>query len=92
MDEFERALSRVKTQAAKFKSKGAKELLRTHAALSLALREKGITRSANNPVADYAEGLGCAALGLELASASTPGYDGRAADRKYKRGFGVMSE
>jgi hypothetical protein len=40
------------------------------------LRQRGTTRSANNPVADYAEGLCAKALHLTLANKATTGYDG----------------
>ncbi len=39
------------------------------------LRARGVTRSANNPVADYAENLVAQALDLELAPKSTRGHD-----------------
>jgi hypothetical protein len=39
-------------------------------------RSRGTTRSANNPVADYAEGLCARALILTLAAKATTGYDG----------------
>ena len=39
------------------------------------LRTRGVTRSANNPVADYAENLVAQALDLELAPKSTRGHD-----------------
>lgn len=42
-----------------------------------ALRTRGIIRSANNPVADLAEGLCKRALRLDLARKSTTGYDGK---------------
>jgi hypothetical protein len=53
----------------------AQDLLGLHAEVSAELRRRGICRSANNPVADYAEGLVAKALGLTLASASTTGFD-----------------
>ncbi|MBA2278070.1 MAG: hypothetical protein H0W06_09940 [Chloroflexia bacterium] len=39
------------------------------------LRARKLIRSANNPVADYAEGLVAAKLDLTLAPGATPGYD-----------------
>lgn len=39
------------------------------------LRERGVIRSTNNPVADYSEWLVARALGLELAAPSVKGYD-----------------
>src|SRR3982751_1460271 len=40
------------------------------------LRRRGLVRSSNNPVADYAEHLAAAALDLTLAGKSDFGYDG----------------
>ncbi len=42
-----------------------------------AFRSRGITRSANNPVADYAEGLCKVALKLKPTRKSNTGYDGK---------------
>ncbi|WP_185244663.1 hypothetical protein [Citrifermentans bremense] len=39
------------------------------------LKERGLIRSTNNPVADYAERLVSTALSLSLAPKSTTGYD-----------------
>ncbi|WP_454257449.1 hypothetical protein [Pseudoxanthomonas mexicana] len=39
------------------------------------LKERGVVRSANNPVADYTESLVSKALGLSLESQSQAGYD-----------------
>jgi hypothetical protein len=39
------------------------------------LRDRGLTRSKNNPVADYAEHLVCKAFSLTPAEKSTKGYD-----------------
>lgn len=44
------------------------------------LRGRGIVRSANNPVADYAEWLVAQAFGYELAGRSSAGYDAVALD------------
>ena len=52
-----------------------KELLGLHAEVSGELRARGVCRSGNNPVANYAEGLVAKALGLELAKGSTTGFD-----------------
>lgn len=52
-----------------------KELLSLHAEVSGEFRARGVCRSGNNPVADYAEGLVAKALGLELAKGSTTGFD-----------------
>lgn len=53
----------------------ASQLLRLQAELSAELRRRGICRSSNNPVADYAEGIVAKALNLQLASGSTTGFD-----------------
>jgi hypothetical protein len=44
------------------------------------LRARGTTRSVNNPVADYAEGLCAKALKLTLAPKSATGHDGTDTD------------
>lgn len=51
------------------------DLLRLFARVLDQLRERGVIRSSNNPVADYAEGLVASALGLKLVPNSTTGYD-----------------
>lgn len=49
------------------------------------LRERGIVRSTNNPVADYAEHLIAQALNLQLAKKSTTGFDATDAEgNKYE--------
>ena len=53
-----------------------RELLALYDTVLDTLRARGTTRSANNPVADYAEGLYAKALKLELVGKSTTGYDG----------------
>jgi hypothetical protein len=53
-----------------------RELLVLYGRVLDTLRARGATRSANNPVADYAEGLCAKALKLTLANKSTTGYDG----------------
>jgi hypothetical protein len=52
------------------------ELLSLYDALLCELRSRGITRSSNNPVADYTEWLASRALGLTLETKSTTGFDG----------------
>jgi len=52
-------------------------ILRCHAQVSSELRRRGICRSSNNPVADYAERIVASALGLELAPRSTAGFDAK---------------
>jgi|SRR5580658_2860429 hypothetical protein len=53
-----------------------RELLVLYGQVLDTLRARGTTRSANNPVADYAEGLCAKALNLTLAPKSATGYDG----------------
>lgn len=50
-------------------------LLRLHVDALQELRRRRIVRSANNPIADYAEYLVATALGLELSERSNRGYD-----------------
>ena len=50
-------------------------LLRLYADVVEELRRRKVTRSANNPVADYTEYLVAAALGLQPVTKSTTGYD-----------------
>lgn len=51
------------------------ELLSLYASVLNELRSRKVTRSTNNPVADYAENLVAQALDLQLAAKSTTGYD-----------------
>lgn len=60
-----------------------RNLLALHAEIARKLRSRGICRSANSPVADYAEWLCSKRLGLTLVSNSTAGYD--ATDPKGRR-------
>lgn len=53
----------------------AADLLTLHADVSDKLREKGITRSSNNPAGDYAEHLFCKAFGWQQADNSVKAYD-----------------
>jgi len=53
-----------------------RELLALYGSILDTLRARNVIRSANNPLADYAEGLCKRALKLTLASKSTAGYDG----------------
>ena len=59
------------------------ELLRLHASVTEALRDRGVTRSSNNPVGDYAEFLFCRAFGWRLATKSE--RDADAFDDRGKR-------
>jgi hypothetical protein len=54
---------------------GSLELLRLYSAVLEELRQRGITRTANNPVSDYAELLVCKALNLERQTSSNKGFD-----------------
>ena len=56
---------------------GGRDLLRLYAEVLEALRGRDYVRSANNPVADYAEKLVCVAFGLDPAPKSNKGYDAR---------------
>src|SRR5262249_35603914 len=56
------------------------ELLGLYDSLMCELRTRGIIRSSNNPVADYAEWLASQALGLTLETKSTAGFDGVCVD------------
>jgi len=60
----------------------ARNLLKLHGAVSAELRRRGISRSGNNPVADYAEGLVAKRLRLRLAENSTAGFDAVDARRR----------
>lgn len=51
------------------------ELLALHASIANRLRVLGVSRSANNPVADYAEWLCANRLGLTLVRNSMAGFD-----------------
>lgn len=57
-----------------------KQLLGAYCSLMSVLRDRGIVRSSNNPVADYTETLVSRALGLTLESQSQAGYDARGVD------------
>ena len=53
----------------------ASELLAAHAQITDELRQRGVTRSANNPAGDYAEHLFCRAFGWRQADNSVKSYD-----------------
>ena len=62
-----------------------KQLLSAYCSLMAALRDRGVVRSSNNPVADYTESLVSRALGLSLESQSQAGYDALDSDgRRYQ--------
>ena len=58
------------------------KLLALWADVMTELKSRDVIRSANNPVADYAERLVADQLGLTLAPPSTPGYDATGPDDK----------
>lgn len=55
----------------------ALHLLRQYDQVMRELRALGVTRSANNPVADFAEYLFCQAFGWEITPKSTKGHDAK---------------
>lgn len=59
------------------------DLLVDYSRIIIELCDRGVLRSVNNPVADYAEYLASKALGLTRASLSTKGHD--AIDENGKR-------
>jgi hypothetical protein len=63
------------------------ELLRLFTAVLDELRSRGLIRSTNNPVGDYAEFLVVQALGLDVAEKSTKGFD--ATDKATRKKFEI---
>ncbi|MFA6121849.1 MAG: hypothetical protein WCT35_07355 [Sideroxydans sp.] len=62
-----------------------KQLFELYVAALKELKERGVTRSTNNPIADYAELLFMGALDLTLKAKSTKGHDATDTDgRKYE--------
>lgn len=62
-----------------------RQLLAAWCALMATLKQRGVVRSANNPVADYTESLVASALELSLEAQSKAGYDARdAAGLRYQ--------
>ncbi|WP_311957757.1 hypothetical protein [Halomonas garicola] len=51
------------------------QLLRLYASVLRVLKNRGVTRSTNNPVADYAEKLVAEGLNLDLVTKSNAGFD-----------------
>jgi len=51
------------------------EILRFHAQAADVLRLRGLTRSANNPVGDFAEGIFCRTFGWKPADSATLPFD-----------------
>jgi hypothetical protein len=60
------------------------ELLALHAKVSEELRSRGVTRSSNNPVGDYAEYLFCRAYGWKQENNSASSFDAIDQDTKLK--------
>ncbi|TCD23156.1 hypothetical protein E0D86_09975 [Pseudomonas sp. IC_126] len=58
------------------------ELLKLHAAAIDELKNRGVLRTKNNPVGDYAEWLVSSALNLTLAKNSAAGHDAKSSDGK----------
>jgi hypothetical protein len=58
----------------------AVDLLALYDGVLCQLLQRGLVRSTNNPVADYAESLVAQALRLQLVTKSTPGYDAIGSD------------
>ena len=56
------------------------KLLQLHAAVIEELKSRGVVRTKNNPVGDYAEWLVSQALRLELQNNSAAGYDATSED------------
>jgi hypothetical protein len=61
-------------------SSSVEELLILFADILDELKKRGVTRSRNNPVADYAEWLVARKLDLNLEGRSTSGFDARSRD------------
>jgi hypothetical protein len=57
-----------------------KQLLGAYCSLMSELRDRGVVRSSNNPIADYTETLVAHSLGLTLQSQSKAGYDALGSD------------
>ena len=58
------------------------ELLRLHARVAAALRDRGVTRTANNPTGDYGELLFC--IGASPIAGQVPGRPSRPFERVSK--------
>jgi hypothetical protein len=64
------------------KSMTVSELFDIHGKVLSELRERGVVRSTNKPIADYAEYLSARALSLSTSPKSTKGYDAKGPDNK----------
>ena len=68
-----------------FSKSTVSDLLRLYTEVLEELRRRGVTRSSNNPVADYTEHIVAAKLGLKLSNNSASGFDALDADgRRYQ--------
>lgn len=63
-----------------FTEMSLKQLLGVYADLSKELRERGVSRSENNPTGDFAEYLFCHAFGWRQEANSKQGYDATGVD------------
>ncbi len=59
-----------------------KDLLKLQSDVIAELKSRGVLRTMNNPVGDYAEWLVASALGLKLAKNSAAGHDAESEDGK----------
>ena len=59
----------------KLEDLGDTDLLRLYGSLLDELRQRGVVRTANNPIADFAETLFCDAFGWTRAEKEAKGYD-----------------
>lgn len=71
------------TNISNLKSMNELDLLRLYTELMEELRNREMTRSSNNPVADYAEKIVVERLGLRRAGKEEKGYDAR--DKRGKK-------
>lgn len=62
------------------RDRSVSDLLLMFAGVLSELRDRGVLRSTNNPVADYSEWLVARALGLTLVAQSVKGYDATGPD------------
>ena len=65
--------ARVRTS--ELRTASVSQLLQSFAAILEELRDRGVVRSRNNPIADYTEWLVARQLGLQLEGNSNRGYD-----------------
>jgi hypothetical protein len=80
-------MTRQAFDSAQLKKLSSLEILRLHAALLDELADRGVVRSKNNPIADYAEYIVSKALSLILEGKSNKGFD--AVDKKSGRRYEI---